>query len=356
MIAGFLLAFLGLFKGSLNPSDSSLTKKITIGAYLDTYYGSSLYSAERKSRAYFVSSANNNHAQINLLFFDLRYKSDLIRFHIAPGTGTYMQANYAAEKKEFHKYIFEANAGIRISKSMNTWIDAGILDSPFSSEGPVSRDQLLYSRSFAPEYVPYYLNGIRLTISPSPVWELKFYRLNGWQQISDVNSTGSFASNIIIKPGNSTEITYNTYFGNEGSPENPEFTNRQFHDFYIKHAKVNRWETIAGFYLGNQKRISGNSSRWWQINLMGRKILNNRFSLSGRLEYFHDPERVMIRPARDLQFKTFSTGTTINIKISEKALFRIDGRYFYASEKIFEHSNKASNKDVVLMTSLTLWH
>lgn len=335
------------------PLDSISTGKWKIGGYIDTYFGSSLYSASKSSRPFFVSSAQNNQANINLAYAELKFENNWFRMNVAPGVGSYMRANYAAEK-ENNKYIFEANAGFRVSKKYNAWIDGGILDSPYSSEGPVSRDQLLYSRSFAPEFVPYYLSGVRLTIQPSDRWSFKLMRLNGWQQITDQNFKKSIGTSLTIKTGNYSELTYNTYFGDERSFYNLNFRMRAFHDIYLKVSDHQKWDAAFGGYLGIQNQAYRSQMPWWQINVMGKRTFSQRASLSGRVEYFSDPNKVMVQ-VPESEFRVFSTGTCLNLQVGKNTLFRIDGRYFLASEKIYEQLNKKTNRDVVLMASVTSW-
>lgn len=334
-------------------ADSAAVKKWKFGGYLDTYFGSSLFSAEKTSRPLFVSSAQNNQASINLAFAEVRYQGDFFRFNVVPAFGSYMRANYAGEKKN-NKNIFEANAGFRLIRKYNIWIDGGVLDSPYSTEGPISRDQLLYSRSFAPEYVPYYLSGVRLTIQPSDKWSFKLMRLTGWQQITDRNFKKSLGTSLTVKTGKKSELTYNTYAGNEFSVDNVDYRMRTFHDLYFKVKDHKKWDAAIGAYSGIQKRENGERLQWWQMNVMGRRVLNETISLSGRFEYFSDPREVMIR-VPESEFRMFSTGACLNINVGKNSIFRIDGRYFRASEKIYEQRNGRSNREVVLITSLTTW-
>jgi hypothetical protein len=107
MFAALLLS-LGLTSGHLTDYDSLNIRKLKIGGYIDTYYGSSLYSSKKIDRPYFVSYAGNNEANINLAFLETRWRSNMFRFNLVPAMGSYMRRNYAAEK-EINKYIFEAN-------------------------------------------------------------------------------------------------------------------------------------------------------------------------------------------------------------------------------------------------------
>jgi len=348
-----LLLSIGLSSGQIADDDSTSIRKLKIGGYIDSYFGSSLYSAKKIDRPYFVSSSGNNEANINLAFLETRWRGDRFRFNVVPAMGSYMRRNYAAEK-EIHKYIFEANAGLKLSDKLNIWLDGGIFDSPYSSEGAVSRDQLLYSRSFAPEHVPYYLTGLRLTIKPNDKWSLMIMRLNGWQQITDLNFKKSIGTSLTVKTGEFSNIIWNTYLGDERSESNPDFRMRIFNDLYIKISDQKLWDAAIGGYIGTQQRENKNASPWWQFNVMGKRQINNFISLSGRVEYFSDPRQVMIH-IPDTEFKVFSTGTCLNLNVGKTTLLRIDSRFFSATEKIYSQRNGKSDKELVLTASLTSW-
>ncbi|NJO01090.1 MAG: outer membrane beta-barrel protein [Bacteroidia bacterium] len=169
LLAIFIMIFPELsaqdaFQERKNPDSLNQEKEekaeITVGGYVDAYYGYNFAQPEG-SVPYFVSMARHNEVNINLAFVDVRYTSPNVRARFAPGFGTYMNANYANEEGVL-KNLLEASVGVRLVK--NIWLDAGILPSPYTNEGPISKDQLMYTRSFAPEYVPYYLAGARLGI------------------------------------------------------------------------------------------------------------------------------------------------------------------------------------------------
>lgn len=352
MFAALILS-LGLSSGSIAGNDSLSEGRLKIGGYIDSYFGSSLYSAKKIDRPYIVSSSGNNEANINLAFLETRWRGKRFRLNLVPAMGSYMRRSYAAEK-EFNKYIFEANAGLKLSDKLNIWLDGGILDSPYSSESSVSRDQLLYSRSIASEYSPYFLSGIRLTIKPNESWSLMIMKLNGWQQITDLNFKKAAGTSLSVKTGKFSNITWNTYLGDERSEINQDFRMRIFNDLYLKISNQKLWDAAVGGYIGFQKRENENTSPWWQFNAMGKRQINNFISLSGRVEYFSDPQKVMIQ-IPDSPFEVFSAGVCLNLNVGKTTLLRIDNRFFRATEKIYTQRNGESDKELVLTASLTSW-
>jgi hypothetical protein len=65
-----------------------------------------------------------------------------MRANLALMAGTYAQDNLAAEQDAL-KYVNEANIGIKISKTKNLWIDAGIMPSHIGWESAIGKITLI---------------------------------------------------------------------------------------------------------------------------------------------------------------------------------------------------------------------
>jgi hypothetical protein len=130
-----------------NPGFADSTTGVAIGklhlsGYLDTYVG--LGPRIAGSMPYMVSSARIGEVNVNLAALDLRYQTDRLRARIMPGWGTYMDANYAPGEPR----VVEASSGFRLKTRREVWVDAGVLGSPFTNESAISKDHLMYTRSF----------------------------------------------------------------------------------------------------------------------------------------------------------------------------------------------------------------
>ena len=103
--------------------------KIKISGYLETFYGFDFNKPTDNTRPGFVYSHNrHNEVNLNLGFIKANYDNGTVRGNLALMTGTYANANLAAEPGVL-KNIFEANGGFKLSKTSNLWIDAGIFAS-----------------------------------------------------------------------------------------------------------------------------------------------------------------------------------------------------------------------------------
>jgi hypothetical protein len=339
---------------TLVDSLSSGSGKITLEGYLDSYFIYDFNKPPSADRPYFVSMARHNELTINLAYLALKYSSSRLRATLAPGFGTYMNANYSQEPGTL-KNILEGYAGVKLWEDKNIWVDAGVFNSHYTNESAISKDHLAYTRSFAPEYVPYYLAGIKLTIPLAEKWNAYLYLLNGWQQIQDQNEGKSLGTQLDYRPSKAWLINWSTYIGSEESSSNPQFRTRYFSDVYFIYTKE-KWSATGCIYYGLQQRSGTSSAAWWQANFMGQYSLTKKLSIAGRVEYFNDPEEVQINPITNASgFNSFSSSVGMNLKVTENALFRVEGRTFLSDKNVYERNNEPVKNSNLLAANLTVW-
>jgi len=331
----------------------------SIGGYLDLYYGYNLNDVPSKSIPYFVSSHRNNELNVNLAFVDIRYQSKKVRARIVPGFGTYMNQNYAAEPGSLRNLV-EASAGFKLSKKKNIWMDAGILGSPYTNESAISKDHLMYTRSLAPEYVPYYLSGLKFSFPVKEKLNLYLYILNGWQQIRDQNNGKSIGTQLEWRPNSNNLINWNTYVGDERSSNSITNRMRYFSDIYWLFNAGKKWNFTSCIYVGRQDQKTNQQIKsayyWWQANFIAAYAFTVKISLSGRVEYFSDPDQMILDALDNNGFNGGSLGLCFNFKFTDKSVFRLDARHFYALDSQFEKGSfNVSNQVTWLTGNITIW-
>jgi hypothetical protein len=112
---------------NIKAQDTAQIPKLIISGYAELYYSYDFNEPSDHNRAPFVFSYNRTN-EINLGFIKAAYTNENIRANLAFMAGTYANANLAAEPGVL-KNVFEANAGIRLSKKTDLWLDAGIFAS-----------------------------------------------------------------------------------------------------------------------------------------------------------------------------------------------------------------------------------
>jgi hypothetical protein len=364
--ASLLLLFGGQVNAQIsNPAmpDTSTGERLAdlrIGAYLDLYSGWFSKAGKDGSVLYFVSMNQTRSVSVNLAMLDFRYSKNRIRARFMPGFGSYMNSNYSAEPGGLG-YLVEANAGYCLFPNRQIWLDAGVLSSPYSNESCISRDHLMYSRSLAPEYVPYYLSGIKLTLPLSKSLNLYLYALNGWQQIQDKNEYPAFGSQLEWR-GQKSLINWNTFIGDERRSlpgvKGMQQRMRWFTDLYWVYNPEGKLSATACAYAGVQEYAAGwkfRQAAWWQANAILRYRISERNSISARLEYFSDPRAAVTEPLfGNIGFETGSGGLCWNVNLSENALFRLEGRHFFSGLRLFE-TGKQGQQATWLLSGMTIW-
>jgi hypothetical protein len=343
----------------LDTTDLAIKGKVTISGYIDTYYGYDFSNPANSERPYSVSMNRHNEFTVNLAFADIKYSANNFRARFVPAFGTYMNANYASEPGTL-KNILEAYIGVKLFKNKEIWLDAGVLGSPYTNESAISKDHLVYTRSFAPEYVPYYLSGLKLTLPLSPKVSGYLYFVNGWQVIQDNNHGKSLGTQIEWRPTDKLLINWNTYLGDERSAQNPNYRTRLFTDIYAIYNHKGKFSGTACFYIGSQERVLPNtesrvSHNWWTANIIGRYRFTPKVSLSGRFEYFNDPNQVLITPiTQERSFSTYSASLGLNIDLLENIMLRFESRSFFARQRVYlDNLGRNSDQSQMLIANLT---
>jgi len=249
-----------------------------------------------------------------------------------------MNANYATERTTL-KNLVEANIGVRVFKNKGIWLDAGVLPSPFTNENVFAIDQATLTRSLAPEFVPYYLSGARLTLPLGKRWNLYAYLINGWQQIQDNNSPLAGASWLEFKPNDRLSLNWNNYLGYEGSEAFPANRFRTFTDAYAVWSPNKRWSFTASAYMCWQERVvndANSTDSWWQANITAKHILTSGQAFYARVERFSDPAAVMVAPITGVSgFEVYSGTIGHERSITDAVKFRVEARMFQADDKVY---------------------
>lgn len=322
---------------------------------IDIYFGLNPIDMNQKEVPFYVSSNQLNNISVNLGLIELKYNlKKQYRLLLSPAFGTYMSSNYVSEKQHL-RWIYEAYIGFSPNKKNSEWLDFGIFSSPFTFETPKSWDQIAYSRSLAPEYVPYYVSGIRYQNELSNRLKLSLFLLNGWQKIQWQKKIPSLGTQLEWK--NKKEyLNWTTYVGNEKSEITPNFGLRFFTELSWAH-ETPKFRTQACIYSGVQKIKETGFHNWWQVNGIFDYKLGNKSDVYIRYEYFHDPDKIQIQtPSNSFGFVGHVTSFGFNHKASEQLILRLEGKNIFSRKEneLFYFNNQHSNYLPLLFANMTI--
>ncbi|GAB3494496.1 porin [Spirosoma knui] len=348
---------------------------LTFTGYVEAYYSHDLTTPKtvQERPNFLYNFRRNREVNVNLAFLKGAYVSDAgashpVRANLAVQVGTYPQYNYVAEQ-ELVRNIFEANAGVKLSKSRDLWLDAGIFSSHIGFESAVGKDNWTLTRSMVAENSPYYLSGAKLTYNtgtadrPNGKWTFLVSLVNGWQRIKrlDGYSGPSVSTQIQYRPSDKVTLNWSTFLGSD-RPDSLK-QSRMYHNLYaiIQPGKVG---LTLGFDIGSDRkpivkgaRVGNGRYVWYTPVAIVRYSPGDKIRIAGRVEYYDDKNGVIIAtgtPGQPSGFQTWGYSVNVDYAITQQALFRIEARTFSSNDAIFQTDNGTSRTNTALTTSLAV--
>ncbi len=329
----------------------------TVSAYVESYYVQDLHKTDNHTMPGFIYNHNRTgEVNLNLAFLKGSYTTDRLRANLALAAGTYMNANYAAEPGVL-KNVYEANAGVKIAKNHNLWLDAGIMPSHIGFESAIGKDNWALTRSLVAENTPYFESGLKLGYtSDNEKWYFSAVYLNGWQRIQrvDGNSTPAFGTQVTFKPNAAVTLNYSTFIGSDKPDSTRQM--RYYHNIYGVFQLSDQWGLTTGFDIGSEQKAKGSS----EFNTVYVPVMILRFSPSSKInvaargEYYHDKNGVIIATGTEHGFRTFGMSLNLDYQISQQVMWRIEARRLNSRDAIFNgKSEDMSRNKTYVTTALT---
>jgi hypothetical protein len=331
---------------------------LKISAYAEVYYQYDFNNPENNTRPGFIYSHNrNNEVNLNLGFIKANYETERLRANLSLATGTYMNANYSAESGVL-KNIYEANVGVKISKTKNLWIDAGIMPSHIGFESAISKDCWTLTRSLLAENSPYFESGAKISYtSDNGKWLLSGLVLNGWQRIQrvDGNSTVAFGHQLTYKPTEKITLNSSSFIGNDKPDSIKQM--RYFHNLYGVFQLTKKFALTTGFDIGAEQKMKGSDqySVWYSPVIIAKYAITDKLSFAARGEYYNDKNDVIIATGTENGFKTFGYSVNADYWILPNLVWRTEMKNLSSKDDIFLNRDNHLNKNnFMAVTSLAV--
>jgi hypothetical protein len=331
--------------------------KIKVSGYLETYYGYDFNKPSDNNRPGFIYSHNrHNEVNLNLGFIKGSFETGTVRANLAVMAGTYANANLAAEPGVL-KNIYEANAGLKLSKTINLWVDAGIFSSHIGFESAVSKDCWVLTRNISSENTPYYESGAKLSYGTNDgKFSAVLLYLNGWQRINRLNGNSKPAGGLQLtwKPTDKITVNYSNYMGTEGADE--VRVNRFYHNVYGIFQLTNRFGLTVGFDYGTQEKAKDSEGRNEVLSpvAIAQYILADKWKVAGRVEHYQDKNGVFLTTGTPNGFKT--TGYSLNLDYApiSNAVVRLEGKVYDSKDKVFIRNQNPVNTNAAVTASIAV--
>ena len=342
---------------SMGQSDSSQSRW-QWQFYAEGYFSYDFHQPQNNARPFFLYNFDiHQEPHFNLAMGKVAYAGNRFRANLALGTGTYMYANYAPEP-DWAKNVFEANAGFRLSKQRDLWLDAGVLPSHIGFESAIGKDNPTLTRSLCAESTPYFETGVRLGYnSPNTKWQLAALYLNGWQHIRRPagNTSPAFGWQVAYKPNEAVTINSSSFIGND-KPDTARRM-RYFHNIYGIFKWGERLTAYAGLDVGWEEATPHGSelNNWLNATAILRWQANKWLALALRGEYYDDPAGVIISTGTPNGMQTFGWSANADVQVGRHLLWRTEFRSFNSQDAIFVKGSGYATGNNAITTSLAVW-
>ncbi|HYG50745.1 MAG TPA: porin [Flavobacteriales bacterium] len=355
-----IIIVFAVFYRVVDAQDTTKKNPLTFSGYVEVYYSYDLSNPDSHERPFFFYNFNrHNELNCNLGFLDANYATDYVRANFSLMAGTYAQYNLAGEQGLL-KNVYEANAGFKLSRKKDVWLDAGIMPSHIGFESAIGKDCWTLSRSLCAENSPYYQSGVKLSYtSLNNKWYLSVKYLTGWQRIQRVpgNHTPAFGTQIGFKPSSNVTLNWCTYAGNE-QPDTMALW-RYFNHLHGIFQLTEKFGITTGFDIGFQQhrdslsKIDG-MSNWYTPVVIFQFKPSAKIRIAARGEYYVDEDGVIIPTGTKNGFKTLGYSINLDYLPVENAMLRFEARGLSSEDKIFMLDNKPSTMNYFFTTSLAV--
>jgi len=353
----FFIATLSLITSALFAQVDSSKSSLTFSGYAEVYYSYDFGNPANHERpSFFYNFNRHNEANLNLGFINASYAAKNVRANLGLMVGTWAQYNSSAEQPLL-KNLWQANVGVKLSRNKNFWLDAGIFPSHIGFESAIGKSCDVLTRSLIGDNTPSWESGIKIGYtSGNSKWYLSALVLNGWQRIARVNgnNTLAFGTQITFTPNGKVTLNYSTFIGNDKPDTVSQM--RYYHNLYALLNATDKFRITLGFDYSMEQKSKGSS----KYNTLYSPVLIlhyqccNKLALAVRGEYYNDKNGIIIATGTPNGFQTYGYSLNFDYKISENAMWRIEGRGLSSKDNIFLLNDEANSQNYFLTTSLAI--
>lgn len=342
---------LTVYKGHSQDS-TSLPCSFTLSSYAEAYYLYDFNKPTTKKLPSFLYSFNHhNQPNINLGYVKLGFQSPYFHANAAVMVGTYQAANVASEPIVLRN-IYEANAGVKLLKKSELWLDVGIFSSHIGFESAVGKDCWNMTRSILADNSPYYETGGKITYTTNDSKLLvSLLVLDGWQKMKPVpgSTLPAFGWQLQYTANDKFSFNSSSFIGTV----DPDATRRvrYFHNLFTTINATSKLGFIAGLDFGAQQQAKGSTKYYWWYSpvLIGRYVFTDKVTMAARIEYYRDKSEVVITTGTPNGFSTMGYSLNLDVAPIKNMLLRVEGRLLQSTgDAIFtKESNSTKLKPFI---------
>ncbi len=269
-------------------------RNFTVGFYVDAYYNMTLNSSHDTSNIVPFSSncPIQNQIRMNIAAVELYYSAEKVRGKLALQYGDAPNL-MASASSQWIKTIRQANFGFRIVN--NLWIDFGYIFNPVGYESSWAVLNQVSFVTIGGYFEPGSVLGTRLSYKFSEKFSGGFMMGNPFSIAYAQNTHMAGILFMTWNPMPVLSVTYNNFFGNQALKDAKIKNNILYNNVVVTWIPVKKVELVGQVDFGaqtNSQRAPDTTKIATMFSgfVQARYLFNSHFALTGRYEYFNDPD------------------------------------------------------------------
>ena len=168
--------------------------------------------------------ARNNELEVSDAAIGFEINHDNVRGRFVSQFGTRSEVvprnDYSTYRGQYdlqdaYRYISEAYGGYHFNVLHGINVDGGLFMSYIGLNSYYQVENWEYQASFTSDNTPWFFNGIRVQIFPTPHLKIEPWIINGWQSYGSFNDMPGFGGNITWMPNSNFKLLTNDYYGSD---------------------------------------------------------------------------------------------------------------------------------------------
>ena len=330
------------------------------GFYIDAYVNMELDKQSDTSNIvpYFANCPMRNQIRLNVAAIEIYYNADKVRGKLQLQYGDAPNL-LAAPEKQFIKTIRQAAIGFRIVKEL--WFDVGYMFTPVGCESAWPVTNFLSTASMCGYFEPGAVLGMKLSYKFSDKVNAGLMAGNPYSLA--YQQTNHLAGVLYVNylPLQNLTLSYNCMFGNQALRNAEINNNLVYNDVLIDWFPVKNLETMAQVDFAYQTNSgmapdTNKTAGMYSGFLQARYSFLKLFSISGRYEFFHDPQGFLSGPytyeGKTTGLSARGAGISLECKPVPFAYIRSEYKYMHANEgnKVY-YGNTSDHLNAVIFTA-----
>ena len=184
----------------------------------------------------------------------------------------------------------------------------------------------------------------------SDVLNASVHIVNGWDNFNDNNKSKTVGATVGYTPIEQFAMLFNLMYGPEQKDNNHD--NRFLFDWVGTIKPVKNLTLILNTDYATEQHLAsdGGTAKWYGIAGTAKYDFSDRYSLSGRAEYFNDQDGVRTGIAQHLKEITI----TPEIRLAQGLIVRPEYRHDWSDERSFD-SNGKKDQDTIALAVMYTW-